>query len=251
MDFVKMEGLGNDFVVIDGPEPTTDEIRHWCNRRTGIGADGVLRVSTPGSGAAAIRMQYWNSDGSVAEMCGNGLRCVARYGFDRGLTDDAAFTIETEVGLNRAKVLPDGLVTVELGAYEVGEAVVIGGVDYTEASVGNPHAVTFVADPENAPVRTVGPEIENNEMFPDGVNVEFVSVDGDGLRLRVWERGAGETLACGTGAAAAVAVAAAKGLVSTSTSVDLPGGRLAVDLVDGIAWITGPANVSYSGEISP
>ena len=249
MDFVKMEGLGNDFVVIDDQEPSTEEIRAWCDRRTGIGADGVLRVSAPQNGDASIRMQYWNSDGSAAEMCGNGLRCVARYGFDRGMTNNAEFAVETVVGLNRASVLEDGQVRVELGAFEVGESLTIGGVDYIGASVGNPHVVTFVSDPESAPVTTVGPEIEHHRAFPDRVNVEFAAIDGDGLRLRVWERGAGETRACGTGAAAAVAVAAAKGSIAPSANVDLPGGRLFVELIDGVAWITGPANVSFSGHL--
>ena len=249
MDFVKMEGLGNDFVVIEGPAPSQDEIRRWCDRRSGIGADGVLRVSGSSNGAAALRMQYWNSDGSVAEMCGNGLRCVARYGFDRGLTDDTSFSVETATGVNRAEIRANGQVRVELGAFEVRDTIEIEGVSYHTANVGNPHVVTFVDDPATAPVRSVGPLVEHYEAFPDGVNVEFVSVEEDSLRLRVWERGVGETRACGTGAAAAVAVAVALGKADGVASVDLVGGRLLVELVDGVAWITGPANVAFVGRL--
>lgn len=244
-----MEGLGNDFVVIDGPVPSGDEIRHWCDRRRGIGADGVLRVTTSHHDGAAIRMQYWNADGSDAAMCGNGLRCVARYGLDHGLTDGKQFGVETAVGINRAEVLEGNLVRVELGRYDVGDTLRIDDVDYVRASVGNHHAVTFVDDPERAPVTTVGPQIEVHESFSEPVNVEFVSVVDSGLRMRVWERGAGETHACGSGAAAAVAVAAHRGLVEPATNVELPGGSLAVELIDGVAWITGPANVAFAGRL--
>ena len=245
-----MEGLGNDFVVIESHEPTERTIRRWCDRRTGVGADGVLRISEPHEDAAAVRMQYWNSDGSVAEMCGNGLRCVAQYSFQRGMTADRSFGIETAAGVHRAEVLEDGLVRVELGSFAVQNAVTIEGISYTQASVGNPHAVTFVAEPDDAPVRTAGAMIEQHPSFPDGVNVEFVAVEDGALRIRVWERGAGETHACGTGAAAAVAVANARDLTASSTTVDLPGGRLFVELLDGTAWITGPANVAFSGHLA-
>ena len=249
MDFVKMEGLGNDFVVVEGPKPSVEDIRRWCDRRTGIGADGVLRISAPSNGVATLRMQYWNPDGSVAEMCGNGMRCVARYAYERGLTDDSSFTIETAVGVNRAEIRPDGQVRVELAAFVVNERVEIEGVGYHPVTVGNPHAVTFVDDPATAPVRSVGPQVEHNEAFPDDVNVEFVVVEAESLRMRVWERGVGETRACGTGAAAAVAVATSLGMSDGVAQVDLLGGRLLVELVDGVAWITGPANTVFTGQL--
>ena len=249
MDFVKMEGLGNDFIVIEGPEPTVAQIAQWCDRRTGVGADGVLRVSAPTDHGAAIRMQYWNADGSIAEMCGNGLRCVAQYAHDRGMTAGHSFSIETLGGRNRANVLEDGQVRVELGPFEVQDVLEVDGLQYRRVSVGNPHAVVFVDEPEEAPVLTTGPKMEHHPEFPNGVNVEFAAIEDGALRIRVWERGAGETRACGTGAAAVVAAASAEGDVATSTTVDLPGGRLYVELLDGVAWITGPANVVFTGKL--
>ena len=220
-----------------------------CCRRTGVGADGILRVSMPTDEVAAIRMQYWNADGSLAEMCGNGLRCVAQYVFDRGMTDGDSFSIETQVGRNRAQVLEDGQVRAELGPFEVQGVVTVDGLQYRRVYVGNPHAVVFVDEPEEAPGRTAGPKMEHHPEFPDGVNVEFATIEDGTLRVRVWERGAGETRACGTGAAAVVAAASAKGDVASSTTVDLPGGRLYVELLDGVAWITGPAKVVFTGTV--
>ncbi len=249
MEFVKMEGLGNDFVVIESdraPEP--DDIRRWCDRRRGVGADGVLRV-TPTGGETAIRMEYWNADGSAAEMCGNGLRCAARYGYDQGWALSTSFAVHTPVGVNRAEIVGPGVVRVELGTFSVGGEVSVAGAGFRCASVGNPHAVTFVADPAAAPVDTLGPQVETDPQFPDGTNVEFASVTAAGLRLRVWERGVGETAACGTGAAAAVAVAHAAGRAGPVATVELPGGELRVELEGDRAWITGPASYVYRGRI--
>ena len=249
MDFVKMEGLGNDFVVIEGPPPSTTQIRQWCNRRSGIGADGVLLVARSSAPGVALSMNYWNADGSVAEMCGNGLRCVARYGLNRAWTDGPAFSIETAVGVNRAEIQEGGQVRVELGSFRVEGDVVVDGVTFRCADVGNPHAVTFVDDLAEAPVAELGPSVATNEVFSAGTNVEFVSVTDRGLAMRVWERGVGETQACGTGAAAALAVAASFGRAPASGLVELMGGTLTVELADNTAWITGPANVVYSGQI--
>ena len=245
-----MEGLGNDFVVVEGIEPSTDEIIAWCDRRTGVGADGVLAVSRLTNGDAALRMRYWNSDGSTATMCGNGLRCVALFGYQRGYTDGAAFVVRTDVGLNRAEVRADGRVRVELAPYAVGDAVEIGGAEYITATVGNDHAVRFVEDATQAPVRTVGRQVAADPVFPNGTNVEFVSQTDDGLEMRVWERGAGETMACGSGAAASVAVAHHAGLVGEATTVGLAGGPLDVELIDGIAWLIGPATEVFEGRWS-
>lgn len=249
MDFVKMEGLGNDFVVIEGAVPSADDIRTWCDRRTGVGADGVLRVTVSDQPDADIRMEYWNSDGSAAEMCGNGLRCVARYAFDRALVDAPEFVVETPIGLNRVTVLGRDRVRVELAPVKVLESLDVEGLQLTTASVGNPHAVTLVDDPGSAPVEACGTALQDHPAFPEGVNVEFVAVTEAGLKMRVWERGAGETRACGTGAAAAVAVAAHHGLVGLATQVELPGGLLDVEVIDDIAWLTGPANVAFAGEL--
>jgi diaminopimelate epimerase len=249
MDFVKMEGLGNDFVVVDGPfEPSPEQVASWCDRRRGIGADGVLVVTPVDDGT--VRMGYWNADGSAAEMCGNGLRCVARRAVDVGLVTVTEFTVETPVGPRHA-VVGKASVRVELGPVSAsGATLEVAGHEVETASVGNPHAVVVVDDPTMVPVEVAGPSIETAPEFPDRTNVGFASVRSDeSLILRVWERGVGETLACGTGAAAAVAVAHRRGLTSNRVEVTLPGGVLLVEIVDGTAWIEGPAVTVFAGRI--
>lgn len=255
MDFLKMEGLGNDFAVLEGETPDRETIRRLCDRRTGVGADGVLRASPAAGPRAALRMEYWNADGSPAEMCGNGLRCVARYGYERGWTDGPDFIVETPVGERRA-TLPDParpeVWRVELGAYAVGGEIVIGGREFITAAVGNPHAVSFADDPDSAPVEKIGPRVETHPAFPDRVNAGFAALDPEtgGLRLRVWERGVGETRACGTGAAAAAAVAVSRGWAVPPVTVTLPGGPLQVDLEGERAWLTGPARTVFRGTLT-
>ncbi|HDH03507.1 MAG TPA: diaminopimelate epimerase [Actinobacteria bacterium] len=252
MEFVKMEGLGNDFVVVDDPGKLSEStVQAWCDRRLGVGADGVLGVSPadPGSGAE-IRMQYWNADGSAAEMCGNGLRCVARYAFDRSMVTDNAFVVATATGLKQVEVQDQGMVRVQLGSFALGEPIEIEGRVYHRASVGNPHAVTFVDEISHELVNDLGPLIETHERFSAGVNVEFVKVQATTLSMRVWERGVGETLACGTGAAAVAAVANALGEANDSVTVELLGGNLDVELVDDQAWITGPASYVFTGVLA-
>jgi len=246
MDFVKMEGLGNDFVVLAGPRsPTPQQITAWCDRRRGIGADGVL-VVTPGSGR--VRMEYWNADGSAAEMCGNGLRCVARHARDLDLVPEGEFVVDTAVGPRRVSVGPEA-VRAEIGPVEVGTGVIeIAAYRGPPAPVGNPHAVIFVDDCYAVPLAAAGPLFETDPAFPGGVNAEFATViDSKRIALRVWERGVGETLACGTGAVAAVAAAHDDGLVGDAVTVHLPGGDLRVEITDGIAWIEGPARTVYRG----
>ena len=252
MEFLKVEGLGNDFVLFEGPAPSAEQVRRWCNRHTGIGGDGVLRVTRIDHPEAVARMGYWNADGSVAGMCGNGLRCVARYVFERGWAGGRSFTIETATGLKRAEVFETGIVRVELGPYRVGSRSEIEGRSFTTAEVGNPHAVTFVEDPvelEEAPLGTVGPSLQDHPSFPAGVNVEFAGMTEGGLRVRAWERGVGETRASGTGAAAVAAVAFHDGRCGRATDVELPGGSIGVELIDGAAWIRGPAVPVFSGRI--
>jgi len=247
MEFVKMEGLGNDFVVIQGPHtPTSDEVSAWCDRRHGVGADGVLVVGP--LDADRVSMDYWNADGSPAEMCGNGLRCVARYAVSHGLVAGPAFTVETAVG-PRQVVVGELTVRAELGPVSiVGNTVDLAGYRLDPMSVGNPHAVAFVDDCYAVPVGAAGPLIEGDPAFPLRTNVEFATVTApDRLALRVWERGVGETLACGSGAAAAVAAAHKRGLTGPKVSVSLPGGTLEVEIVDGDAWIEGPAVEVFSG----
>lgn len=248
MDFVKMEGLGDDFVVLDGPlAPTEEEVGRWCDRRRGIGADGVLVVTPTSDG---VTMDYWNADGTPAEMCGNGLRCVARYSVERGLTPSDEFTVETSAGPRRVEV-GQSTVRVELGPVEaLGDSVDLAGYELVPILVGNPHAVAFVDDCYAVPVEAVGPLIEGDPHYPERTNVEFATVIGrDRIALRVWERGVGETLACGTGAAAAVAEAYRSGRTGPSVTVLLPGGEMAVQIVDTVAWIEGPATVVFSGSL--
>lgn len=245
--FLKMEGLGNDFVVLEGPRAVSStQVIAWCDRRWGIGADGVL-VATP-LGGNRVRMEYWNADGSPAEMCGNGLRCVARLAYDRAWVDQEVFTVLTAVGEREARVGEQ--VTVQLGIPDgFGDPMEIAGQVARPLAVGNPHAVLFVEDPADVPVEELGRRLGTDPVFPDGANIGFAAVRADDLiELRVWERGVGETLACGSGAAAAAAVAGRLGRVGSKTTVRLRGGDLIVTLDERGAWLTGPANYVFEGE---
>lgn len=248
MDFLKMQGLGNDFVVLVGPrDVTTAEVAAWCDRRRGIGADGVL-VATPGEGT--VRMEYWNADGSPAEMCGNGLRCVARLAHDRGWAAGPSFVVETSAGPRPVTVGAKGRVRALLGkAADAGiPPFDVAGFHVEPVSMGNPHAVIVVDDCYATPVDAVGPLVEGDPAFPDRTNVEFLTVASrDRLALRVWERGVGETLACGSGAAAAVVVANRRGLTEAAVTVDLLGGPLEVEVADDGVWIEGPAEYVFEG----
>ncbi len=244
-----MEGLGNDFVVVEGPlDLSVETIAAWCDRRRGIGADGVLEVTPIDAGR--VRMRYWNADGGEAEMCGNGLRCVARYALDRGWVESDAFIVETAVGPRPVRVNDGGSVRVLLGNPTTGPEVEVDGALIETVNMGNPHAINWVDDTRLAPVESRGAAVERAEPFPDGTNVEFAAVTGpDRIELRVWERGIGETLACGTGAAATAHLAHEKGLVGSTVAMELRGGVLLVDLADEGAWIEGPATTVFSGEI--
>ncbi|MCB2224015.1 MAG: diaminopimelate epimerase [Actinobacteria bacterium] len=251
MDFVKMHGLGNDFVVLDGPfEPTAAQVEAWCHRRRGIGADGVLVVSPLPDGM--VQMGYWNADGSPAEMCGNGLRCVARHAVAQGMVDGPDFVVQTAVGRRPVSVRGDGSVRAFLGEVTAAEAgpMDVAGYHLDPIRVGNPHAVAFVPDCYSTPVSAVGPVVEGDPHFPERTNVEFATVvSSNRIALRVWERGVGETLACGTGAAATAAVAHRKGLTDARVTVDLPGGQLTVEVAGDGVWIEGPAETAYRGVI--
>lgn len=243
LQFTKMQGLGNDFIIVDGPQSfTADEVSTLCDRRFGVGADGILVVTRNNP----VRMEYFNADGSAAEMCGNGLRCVARYVYDKGWAQDRNFTVQTPVGARTVRVL-DEVIEVELGRIEVGETVTIDGDEYRLIGVGNPHAVVFVDDPDQVAVESKGRALQSH--FDSGVNVEFAAVTETGIKLRIWERGVGETLACGTGMAAAVAAAEAAGLTRGSVAVEVPGGIGNVEIREGVAWLRGPAEYSFRGSV--
>ena len=251
MKFVKMEGLGNDFVLVEGPlDPTPDQVMAWCDRRRGIGADGVLVATQIDDGR--VGMAYWNGDGGRAEMCGNGLRCVARYAFDQGWTSEPTFTVQTDLGDYPVTVGEDGRVRALLGNAEAPDQSLmsVAGADVRPMSMGNPHAVLLVENTIEAPVKTLGPVIEVAEQFPDHTNVEFVEVtDRTRIEVRTWERGVGETLACGTGAGAAAVVANREGLVDGSVTVGLLGGDLDVEIDGSVVWMEGPATYVFEGDV--
>ena len=244
MKFTKMHGLGNDFVVLEQTDDVPPElVRHLCDRRFGIGADGVLTASLDDG---QVLMGYWNADGSPAEMCGNGLRCVARYAHDRGWMTTPTFDVATPSGLREVTVHPDGTVTAAIGSPELAEARQVGDVSGVPVRVGNPHVVVHVVDVESAPVEEEGRRIEREH----GTNVEFVAVVNGALAVRTWERGVGETLACGSGAVAAAAVAHRDLGLGEQVHVELLGGPLIVDVGADPATITGPAEYVFSGELN-
>lgn len=245
LTFTKMQGLGNDFIVIDGPvDLRPDDIRSLCDRRFGVGGDGVLTVTN----GDPIRMGYWNADGSPAEMCGNGLRCVARYSYDRGWAQDRNFGVQTPVGVRGVRVLEDAI-EAEIGRPSVIGHTAIGDDKLHLIDVGNPHAVIVVDDPEAIEVGVLGPRIETDPQFPNGTNVEFVAVREDGVHMRVWERGVGETTACGTGMVAAAFVATKTHRLEGIIPVYVPGGRGEVEFREGDAWLRGPAVYSFRGSV--
>lgn len=273
--FAKYHGIGNDFVLIADPadEITLDPeiVRRLCDRHFGIGADGVIRIA-PGTDGADYFMDYVNSDGSVGEMCGNGIRCMVVYVREIGLTDKSQIEVETHAGRKSLKMLYDGRVRVDMGppAFAPAEIPVDG--DGAEAlhtkidldgemieaacvSMGNPHAVLFVPDLSAIEISALGPRIESHPAFPNKTNVEFAKVvSPTRVEMRVWERGSGETLACGTGACAVAVVA--KVLESTEDVVEvvLPGGVLEVEWrgtveSPGSVFMTGPVSKSFEGVV--
>lgn len=240
-EFTKMQGLGNDFVVLEGPEkPSTETVTRLCDRHFGVGADGVLVVSS----GRPIVMDYWNADGSAAEMCGNGLRCVARFAVDRGWATAPEFEVDTPSGIRRVRV-GNGVIEAEIGPALIEGQETVNGHIYRLVDTGNPHAVRVVEDPDQIDVPVVGPLVAREAGFDAGCNVEFIAIDGDRVRMRVWERGVGETLACGTGmvAAGVVALDGADGTIQ----VDVPGGSGQVVVENGVAWLIGPAEYSFTG----
>lgn len=263
MEFVKAHGAGNDFVVLpdlnDALELTAAQVRALCRPHLGIGADGVIRVG--GGGAQAdVFMDYRNADGSIAETCGNGIRCVAKYVLDRDLVTSDEVLVGTRAGVKtvRATRGQDGLVErvrVDMGApvpLKVELTLNVEGVQMqvTTLSMSNPHAVLVVEDVASAPLAVLGPAMQRHEEFPEGTNVELVAADGrDRLRGRIWERGVGETLASGSGAAAIAVAAHLLGMADRFVTVTLPGGALEVDWAEETLFVTGPVVEVASGRL--
>ena len=260
MHFTKMQGLGNDYLYVYGdvPENIAAISQKLSDRHFGAGSDGMIYISS--SDKADFKMRIFNADGSEAKMCGNGIRCVGKYVYEKGYTDKTRLSIETLSGVKTLDLqIRSGKVksvTVDMGKVTVGEEkeIAVGGqtVCGIPVSVGNPHFVVFVPDAQTAPLQTVGPLIEKHPSFPEGVNAEFVQATGNNqLRMRVWERGSGVTMACGTGACAASAAAVHKGLCrhSVPISVQLDGGTLEIQVDPaGFVRMTGPAETVYEGE---
>jgi diaminopimelate epimerase len=275
MKFTKMQGCGNDYVYVNCFEETVSDrpalsVR-VSDRSFGIGSDGLICICP--SDIADFRMDMYNADGSGAQMCGNGIRCVGKYVFDKGLTDKTTLRIETASGIKTLELqLEDGAVKavrVDMGSPElrpryipiaehgrdfINRSVIVGDEAYfvTAVSVGNPHAVIFVPDVDVLDLKTLGPRFENHPLFPERVNTEFVQVlDQNTLKMRVWERGSGETLACGTGATASLVASALNGHTGDEAAVRLLGGTLFIewDRARGRLYMTGPAVTVFDGEL--
>ena len=276
MKFTKMHGCGNDYVYVDCTnemiENPSEVSKYVSDRHFGIGSDGLILICS--SETADFRMAMYNADGSEGAMCGNGIRCVAKYVYDKGLTDKENISIETKSGIKELELtVEDGkvsLVKVNMGVPIlrakdipvdvdtekcIDSDINVDGKDYkiTCVSMGNPHAVTFIdEDVKTFPIEKIGPKFENHPMFPDRVNTEFVQVlNRHEVNMRVWERGSGETLACGTGTCATVVACVLNGLTDDEVTVHLLGGDLFIkyDRENDTVWMTGPAVIAFEGTI--
>ena len=273
MEFTKSHGAGNDFVMVEDLAGrlhlTADVVRRLCDRHIGIGADGLIRIARSDSGD--FFMDYYNADGDVAEMCGNGIRCLAKYVSDRGLWNADHMSVETRAGVrdlelffadsgcvNRVRVdmgppiLEPGLIPVKADdALHVPVAVDGFAFDAASVSMGNPHVVLFVDALDDVPFASLGPRIEHHELFPAKVNAEFVEVrSSQEVRARVWERGVGETLACGSGACAIAVAASRRGFTERRVDVRLPGGTLEIEWAENDhVYLTGPAEEVFHGSL--
>jgi diaminopimelate epimerase len=272
LKFTKMHGLGNDFVVLDGISQAIhlsgEQFRFLADRHFGVGCDQILLVERPSSSAADFRYRIFNADGGEVGQCGNGARCFVRYVHDKGLTQKTEISVETASGIIYPRLEADGQVTVNMGAprfepdqipfvtpgraltypLPVGDQT----IDISALSMGNPHAVLVVHDVDSAPVAEQGPLIENHLAFPARVNAGFMQiVDRGRIRLRVFERGSGETLACGTGACAAAVAGITRGMLDSEVTVSTRGGELLIRWQgEGQpVWMTGPAETVFEGEI--
>ena len=276
MKFTKMQGLGNDYVYVNCFKETIENppemAKKVSNRNFGIGSDGLIMINP--SDVADFEMEMYNADGSRSEMCGNGIRCVGKYVYDYGLTEKEHISVETLAGIKYLDLtVEDGkvkLVKVDMGSPElvpenipivadgnrvIDEPINVNGTEYrmSGVSMGNPHAVVYVEDVKGLDIETIGPAFENHERFPNRVNTEFVKVlDRNTVEMRVWERGSGETMACGTGACAVAVACILNGFTEDKVTVKLLGGDLQIEWdkeADKI-YMTGPAEVSFDGEIN-
>lgn len=275
MKFTKMQGLGNDYVYVNCFEEKIENPKDLAiklsNRHYGIGSDGLIMINP--SKVADCEMEMYNADGSRSEMCGNGIRCVGKYVYDYGLTDETSIAVETlagikyldftiengkvkfvKVDMGSPELVPANIPVVAEGDTAIDTPILVDGEEYhmTCVSMGNPHTVVYVEDVQGLDIETIGPKFENHERFPKRVNAEFVKVlDRNTVEMRVWERGSGETLACGTGACAVAVASILNGYTENKVTVKLLGGDLLIewDREANKVYMTGPAEVSFDGEI--
>ena len=273
MEFTKMQGLGNDYVYVncfkEKIENPSEMAVKVSDRHFGIGSDGLILIKP--SEVADFEMEMYNADGSRGEMCGNGIRCVAKYVYDYGLTDKTSISVETlggikyldltvehgkvtlvKVDMGTPILKPELIPIIAKGETVIDELIMVGGKEYhmTGVSMGNPHDVVFMDDIKNLEIEKIGPLFENHERFPNRINTEFVNViDRHTAQMRVWERGSGETLACGTGACAVAVACILNGLTENTVTVKLLGGDLRIewDREKNTVYMTGPAEVSFDG----
>lgn len=275
MRFAKYHGIGNDFIMIADPNDelslTPEMVARISDRHFGVGGDGVIRVA-PGMDGGKLFMDYVNSDGSIGEMCGNGIRCLAVFAREQGMTSSPTIEVETRAGIKLVELLEEGRVRVDMGPPIFEPSLIPVKWDEDDAlhakldidgemveaaclSMGNPHAVLWVEDPNTVPVTTLGPKIERHPSFPNGANAEFAHVVApDRVEMRVWERGSGETLACGTGACAVAVAARLLGGTNGLTTIALPGGELEVEWKGSLdkessVFMTGPVVKAFEGEL--
>ena len=277
MKFTKMHGIGNDYIYIDCTKETIENPEELAplvsDRHKGIGGDGLILIK--GSDQADFEMAMYNADGSYGKMCGNGIRCVAKYVYDNGLTDKTELSVvsggsvkylrltvqdgrveKVRVNMGEPILDPEKIPVTGKGETLVGETIVVDNEVYemTCVSMGNPHAVVFLEDVEQLKLEEIGPKFENHERFPDRINTEFVRrLDRRNLQMRVWERGSGETMACGTGACAVAVAAVLNGIAEREVTVHLLGGDLEIcwDETDNCVYMTGPAATVFTGEFDP
>lgn len=275
MKFTKMQGLGNDYVYVncfqEKIENPVEVAIKVSNRNFGIGSDGLIMINP--SKVADFEMEMYNADGSRGKMCGNGIRCVGKYVYDYGLTDKTSISVETlggikyldftiedgkvksvKVDMGSPELVPANIPIVAEGDSVINAPIIVDGKEYrmTGVSMGNPHTVVYVEDVKGLEIEKIGPKFENHERFPDRINTEFAHViDRNTVEMRVWERGSGETLACGTGACAVAVASILNGLTEDKVTVRLLGGDLQIewDRAENKVYMTGPAEVSFDGEI--
>lgn len=277
MKFTKMHGCGNDYVYVNGfvekleQEKKPEIVRRLSDRHFGIGGDGVIFINP--SEEADFEMEMYNADGSRSEMCGNGIRCVGKYVYDKGLTDKTQvsvisagkikyLTLHTEngkvktvrVNMGEPEFVAANVPVISQNEQVIDEEIEVNGQTYkmTCVSMGNPHAVVFIDDTESLAIEQIGPHFENHERFPRRTNTEFVQViDRNYVKMRVWERGTGETLACGTGCCATAAACVLNGLTENEITVEVLGGKIQIEWnrEENLIYMTGPAETIFDGEV--